>query len=44
MVQSWAKKSIKIKSMPDAQPVEPLHIFLTGNGGCGKSFLMKVLY
>ena len=30
--------------MPDAQPVEPLHIFLTGNGGCSKPFLMKVLY
>ena len=30
--------------MPDAQPLEPLHIFLTGNAGCGKSFLMKVLY
>ena len=31
MVQTWAKKSIKIKSMSDAQPLEPLHIFLTGN-------------
>ena len=44
MVQSWAKKSIKIKSMLDAQPLEPLHIFLTGNAGCGKSFLMNMLY
>ena len=44
MVQSWAKKSIKIKSMSDAQPLAPLHIFLTGNAGCGKSFLMNVLY
>ena len=24
--------------------IEPLHIFLTGNAGCGKSFLTKVLY
>ena len=44
MVQSWAKKSIERKSMPDAQPLKPLHIFLTGNAGYGKSFLMKVIY
>ena len=44
MVQSWEKKSIKTKSMPDAQPLERLHIFLTVNAGCGKLFLMKVLY
>ena len=30
--------------MSDAQPLEPLHIFLTGNASCGKSFLMKVLH
>ena len=24
--------------------IDPLHIFLTGNAGCGKSFLTKVLY
>ena len=30
--------------MQDAQPLEPLHIFLTSNAGCGKSFLMKMLY
>ena len=44
MVQSWEKKSIKTKLMPDVQPLERLHIFLTGNAGCDKSFLMKVLY
>ena len=44
MVESWAKKSIKTKSMPDAEPLEPLHIFLTANPGCGKSndFLFHV--
>ena len=36
MVESWAKKSIKTKSVPDAQPLEPSHIFLTCNAGCGK--------
>ena len=30
--------------MQDAQPLEPLHIFLTSSAGCGKSFLMKILY
>ena len=24
--------------------IDPLNIFLTGNAGCGKSFLMKILY
>ena len=44
MAQSWAKKSIKTKLIPDAQLLEPLHIFLTGNAGCGKWFQVKVLY
>ena len=44
MVLSWAKKSIKTKSMPDAQPLEPLHIFLKDCASCGELFLMKVLY
>ena len=42
MVQSWVKKSIKTKLIPDAQLLEPLHIFLTGNAGCGKWFQVKV--
>ena len=44
MVLSWAKKSIKTKSVPDAQPLEPLHIFLKGCASCGELFQMKVLY
>ena len=24
--------------------MKPLHVFLTGNAVCGKSFLMKVIY
>ena len=36
---SWYKAGQR-----NAQPLEPLHIFLTGNVGCGKSFIMKVLY
>ena len=44
IVQGWAKLSMKIKSMPDAQTLELLHICLTGNTGCDNSFLMKVFY
>ena len=44
MVQSWSKKSIATKSMPDAKPLQPSYIFLTGNAGSGKSFLMKMVY
>ena len=43
-VQSWAKKYVRNKSRADRLEHEPLHIFLTGNAGCGKSFLMRVIY
>ena len=44
MVHGWAKKSVK--KFPSLTPtaIDPPHIFLTGNAGCGKSFLTKVLY
>ena len=44
IVQSWAKTYVKNMSVQLQLPIEPLHIFLTGNAGCGKSFLMKLLY
>ena len=43
IVHSWAKQYVK-SSVLSLQNLEPFHIFLTGNAGCGKSFLMKVLY
>ena len=43
-VLTWAKKNIKNKSACNLSTLKPLHIFLTGNAGCGKSFLMKVIY
>ena len=43
-VQSWAKRTVKNKSVTLPSCIDPLRIFLTGNAGCGKSFLMKVLY
>ena len=43
-VQSWAKKYVQNKSRADPLEHEPLRIFLIGNAGCGKSFLMRVIY
>ena len=44
IVHSWAKQCIKSNLASTLVNMEPLRIFLTGNAGCGKSFLMKVLY
>ena len=44
IVHNWAKQNVKSRSALSRQNLEPLYIFLTGNAGCGKSFLMKVLY
>ena len=44
IVHSWSKQCIKSNLASTLVNMEPLHIFLTGNAGCGKSFLMKVLY
>ena len=43
-VQSWAKKYVQNKQRADPLEHEPLHIFLTSNVGCEKSFLMRVIY
>ena len=40
MVNTWAKNFVKC----GRQDVEPVHIFLLGNGGTGKSNLVKVIY
>ena len=44
LVHYWAKKSVKNLSSLAPTAIEPLHIFLTGYAGCGKSFLTEVLY
>ena len=36
----WLRKFFRV----DPLEYEPLHIFLTGNAGYGKSFLMRVIY
>ena len=38
-VHTWAKDYVKY----DEHNVEPVHIFLSGNGGTGKSHLVKVI-
>ena len=44
IVHDWARRHIK--NLPSLSPVfiDPLHVFSTGNVGCGKSSLTKLLY
>ena len=44
MILSWAKRLIKSRNSKSTEIVEPLHIFLTGQGGCGKSHLVKTVF
>ena len=44
MAHGWAKKSVNKLFSLAPTAIVPLHNFLTGNAGCGKSFLTKVLY
>ena len=44
ILQSWAQQQVKNKSVSYLSIIESLHIFLTGDADCGKSFLMKVIY
>ena len=40
MVHTWAKDYVKY----DGHYVEPVHIFLSGSGGTGKSHVVKVIH
>ena len=40
MVHTWVNNYVKY----DGHDVEPVHIFLSGSGGTGKSHLVKVIY
>ena len=40
VVHTWAKTFVKC----DGQDVEPVHIFLSGSRGTGKSHFVKVIY
>ena len=44
IVQGWVKRYAKSKSFSLLTVPEQLHILLTSDASCGKSFLMKVMY
>ena len=44
VVYDWGKKFMQNKNTLKKIKLEPLRIFLTGDGGCGKSHLLKCMY
>ena len=44
VINKWARDCVKNLYTKRQKKVEPLHIFLTGKGGCGKSHLIRTTY
>ena len=44
IIHKWAKQFLKYQNCIIPKSVEPLHLFITGNAGTGKSFLLNLLY
>ena len=44
VINKWARDCVKNLYTKRQKKVEPLHIFLTGKGGCGKSHLIGTTY
>ena len=44
VVFSWTKTFVKSRNAKKVKPLQPLYLFLTGEGGCGKSHLLKTIY
>ena len=44
VVLSWCRNSIKSVNCLSKETIEPIHIFVTGGGGGGKSHLIKTIY
>ena len=43
VVNKWARETVKNISSKSPTKVEPIYIFLTGKGGCGKSHLINTI-
>ena len=43
-IYDWAKNLVKLRNCELRKNLAPLYIFLTGEGGCGKSHLLKVIH
>ena len=43
VVNKWARDTVKNLSSKSPKKVEPIYIFLTGKGGCGKSHLINTI-
>ncbi|MEO2221042.1 MAG: AAA family ATPase, partial [Nitrosopumilus sp.] len=43
-IHKWAKQHLKYQNCINPRKVEPLHLFVTGNAGTGKSFLLNLLH
>ena len=44
IAHKWARDYVKGMSQKRMRNVEPIHIFLSGSGGAGKSHLIKTMY
>ena len=41
---NWTKTFVKLRNAKKVKTLPPLYMFLTGEGGCGKSHLLKTVY
>ena len=43
-IYNWVKSHVKVKCGLTSKQSTPFHLFLSGNGGCGKSHLIKTVF
>ena len=44
VINKWAPDYVKYSSCLLKESISPLHLFISGSGGCGKSHLIKTVY